>query len=132
MGRVYTVKCPTCAFNKVFQIGSGLHHETIMSEMRNSIEQEELGIEAKQFLDLHPKAEIVAVASVYHCNRCGDLENRTRIQIKDAKTSYTIRNYCEKCNGRMGPAPDVQKIHCPTCKVPMEIISMSNWDGCDT
>lgn len=128
MGRVYTVKCPKCGFTKDFQIGSGMHHEQIMSDIRQTIAKGDFGIEAKHFLGIHPEADIVAVASVYHCNRCGDLENRTRIQIKDDKVSYTVRNYCKKCNGRMGPAPDVQKIHCPTCKVPMEIINMSNWD----
>ena len=128
MGRGYTLKCSKCEFERNFNIGSGQDQAQIVEEAKMKIEKGTLGKEVKEYSEKHPDAVIVAVQTIYRCNRCGDLEVRPRLQIKDKNSSYTIRNFCEKCSARMGPVSDVQKVHCPTCKVPLEITNISTWD----
>ncbi len=128
MGRGYTLKCPKCDFAESFKIGTGANQEQLIAYTRENIIDGLLGSDAREFLSAHPGSDIIRVQTIYRCNRCGDVEERSRIQVKDKSSSYTIRNFCSHCKGRMGPVPDVQKLHCPTCKVPVEIKEITSWN----
>lgn len=122
MAKKYTLTCRKCTFKGTYRIGSDNNKTAWTDSLLGRIQEGEFGTEARQFYAAHPAADIQAVWAVFRCSTCGNIEERIRITLSDEAYEFVYRNLCEKCGERMAQVTDIAGVHCPACKVPLDVV----------
>jgi len=122
MAKKYTLTCEKCNFKGTYRIGIDDNRTAWTESLFARIESGEFGPEAKQFYAAHKSADIQAVWAVFRCSTCGNIEERIRLSLSDSIYEFVYRNICRKCGERMAQVTDIAGVHCPTCKVPLNVV----------
>lgn len=129
MGQGYSYQCPQCGYSEDFNTGIGLAYEHETEEAKLEILRGTFGTKPKDYLTAHPDSEVITEQEIYHCRKCGNLEERPHITITAlSHRAMTILNRCGRCSCVMGQVDAEKGLSCPECGHGLEMSTTLMWD----
>lgn len=130
MGKIIKLRCDTCGYEKMFQIGGGMRDWDI-SVIRNALPEKDV-CQFDAFVAAGMKnASIDRRLGV--CRNCKKFINLPFVTCRMSDgTEERIRNHCPGCSDHRVEQVMLEeadrKVHCPQCKGEVSITLNGLWD----